>query len=59
MEPYSAPAEDPLLRQIQHFARVIRGEEAPLVSGEEGLRTLQVVEAIRKAAASGKMETPL
>lgn len=57
--PYSVPPEDPLVRQIEQFARVIRGEEAPLVSGEEGLRTLQVVEAIQKAAASGKMEPPL
>ena len=48
--------QDPLVRQIHHFAQVIRGEATPLVSGEEGLRTLQVVEAIQRAAASGMAE---
>jgi predicted dehydrogenase len=47
------PAGDPLVLQIEHFARVIRGEEAPLVSGREGLRTLAVIEAIKKAAKDG------
>ena len=28
---------DPLIKQIEHFARVIRGFEDPLVSGHEGL----------------------
>lgn len=51
--PYSVPAQDPLVLQIQHFARVIQGQEAPLVSGHEGLRTLQVIEAIQQAAKSG------
>ena len=53
-EPYTVGLEDPLVRQIHHFAQVIRGESAPLVSGEEGLRTLQVIEAIQRAAASGQ-----
>ncbi len=43
-------ASDPLITQISHFADVIRGDSAPAVSGAEGLRTLQVVEAIQKAA---------
>lgn len=45
-------ASDPLINQIRHFAAVIRGQEMPLVSAEEGLRTLQVVEAIQQAAES-------
>lgn len=45
--------EDPLVTQIYHFARVIRGEEAPLVSGLEGMRSLEVVEAIAIAAQTG------
>ena len=53
-EPYTVGLEDPLVRQIHHFAQVIRGAEAPLVSGEEGLRTLQVIEAIQEAAATGR-----
>ena len=58
VEPYSVQAEDPLIRQIDHFAAVIRGEAAPLVSGEEGLRSLAVIEAIRRAAETGKAESP-
>jgi predicted dehydrogenase len=41
---------DPQLRQLQHFCRVIRGEEAPRVDGADATRTLAVVEAIRRAA---------
>ncbi len=47
-------ASDPLLNQINHFAEVIRGTTEPLVSGQEGLRTLQVIEAIQTSAATGK-----
>lgn len=45
--------EDPLCVQALHFADVIKGRAAPLVSGLEGLRSLEVVEAVAKAAASG------
>ena len=44
---------DPLALQIDHFAAVIRGDEATLVSGRDGLQNLRVVDAITKAAASG------
>jgi predicted dehydrogenase len=50
---HAVPVEDPLTAQVRHFARVIRGEEAPLVSGREGLGTLRVVEAIRRSAGAG------
>ncbi|MBS7544148.1 Gfo/Idh/MocA family protein [Ancylobacter oerskovii] len=46
-------AEDPLRRQVRHFAAVIRGEETPLVSGREGLATLRVIEAIGHATRGG------
>jgi predicted dehydrogenase len=42
--------EDPQVRQLRHFCRVIRGEEAPRIDGADATRTLAVVEAIRKAA---------
>jgi predicted dehydrogenase len=42
---------DPQVRQLQHFCRVIRGEEAPRSSGADATRTLEVVEAIRRAAS--------
>ena len=45
---------DPLIKQIEHFARVIRGYEDPLVSGHEGLRTLAVINAIHTAAQTGR-----
>ncbi len=45
---------DPLIRQIAQFAAVIRGSEAPLVSGREGMKTLQVIEAVQRAAAEGR-----
>jgi len=43
---------DPLVNQIDHFASVIAGEATPLVSAREGLRSLQVVEAIQKAVST-------
>lgn len=47
------PNEDPLARQVSQFARVVRGEEAPLVSGRDGLETLRVIEAVKRSAAGG------
>ncbi|MFN3973225.1 MAG: Gfo/Idh/MocA family protein [Gemmobacter sp.] len=47
------PHGDPLVLQAAHFGRVIRGEEPPLVSGREGLRTLAAAMAIKTAAARG------
>ena len=46
---------DPLALQIEHFAAVIRGEAAPLVSGRDGLQNLRVTDAIVRAANSGKV----
>ena len=46
---------DPLARQIEHFAAVIRGDAKPLVSGRDGLQNLRVTDAIAEAAKIGKM----
>ncbi len=46
--------EDPLISQIRQFVAVINGDEAPLVSGEDGLKTLRVVEAVKHSASSGR-----
>ncbi|MEH7911911.1 Gfo/Idh/MocA family oxidoreductase [Rhizobium laguerreae] len=46
--------EDPLVLQIRQFCKVIRGEEAPQVSGREGLNTLKVITAVKQSAASGE-----
>ena len=48
-----SPDEDPLRLQIEHFRAVIRDQAKPLVSGREGLRTLQVVEALIRSADEG------
>ena len=45
-----AEAGDPLSLQAAHFANVIRGLETPLVSGLDGARSLQVVEAVQGSA---------
>jgi len=47
-------AEDPLGLQVRQFCRVIRGREQPLVSGRDGLETLEVIAAVKEAAATGR-----
>ncbi|MCE7982264.1 MAG: gfo/Idh/MocA family oxidoreductase [Caldilinea sp. CFX5] len=45
---------DPLVRQLEHFCRVIQGEEAPFVSAAEGTRSLAVILALLEAAESNR-----
>src|SRR3954451_5408328 len=45
---------DPLAHQVAHFAAVIRGEVEPLCTGRDGLKTLQVVEAVVESARTGQ-----
>ena len=47
--------EDPLTNQIEHFAAVIAGEAAPLVSARDGLQNLRVTDAIVEAARTGQV----
>lgn len=46
---------DPLEVQLAHFRQVILGEEQPLVSGWEGLKSLEVVEAVASSAETGQI----
>jgi predicted dehydrogenase len=46
--------DDPLARQIRHFCDVIRNGVAPIASGREGLATLTVIDAVKRAARSGE-----
>lgn len=46
---------DPLARQLAHFCQVVRGEAEPLVSVRDGLRNLQIVDAISEAARTGQI----
>lgn len=45
---------DPLRLQIEQFCQVIRGNETPLVSGDEGLMTLKVIDAVQHSARTGE-----
>lgn len=45
---------DPYLRQLHHFARVIRGEEKPVIDAAEGARTLAATLAIAESAKTGR-----
>jgi predicted dehydrogenase len=49
---------DPLAAQIAHFAGVIRGGAAPLVSGREGLRSLAVLDAVKRSSLTGAQVAP-
>lgn len=50
----TAEAADPLERQTLHFLRVVRGEEAPLVSGPDGARTVAATLAVSRSGAEGR-----
>ena len=48
------PHADPYPRQLHHFARVIRGEEKPVIDAAEGARTLAATLAIAESARTGR-----
>jgi predicted dehydrogenase len=39
---------------VNHFAEVIRGEAEPICSGRDGLKTMQVVDAVVESARTGR-----
>ena len=47
--------QHPLGLQIANFCAVINGTAKPVVSGREGLNTLRVIDAIKRAAESGSL----
>lgn len=49
-ETLSLTRTDPLSCQLDHFLNVIRGTATPLISARDGLRNLQITEAIAKSA---------
>lgn len=53
-ERLSADSADPLGLQIRNLCEVVRGREAPVVSGRDGLAALKVIAAVKEAAASGQ-----
>jgi len=46
---------DPIRRQMEHFAAVVKGEAQPLVTARDGMANVRVTEAISEAARSGKL----
>ena len=46
--------EDPLKKQLEHFCRVIRDKEPPLINSEDGKRSLAVALAVLKSIKKGK-----
>jgi predicted dehydrogenase len=54
----AAAALDPLAEQLKHFLAVIAGRETPLISVEDAMGTLAVVEAVREAARTGSLVSP-
>ena len=53
-EIFEVSAEDPLARQLRHFCRVIRGEEAPRITGADATRTLAATLAASESAITGR-----
>ena len=43
---YDVESHDPLTAQLDHFCRVVRGEEKPMVTARDGARSLALVLAV-------------
>ena len=52
-EPVPLPKRDVYTEQLAHFARVIRGEETPIITGEDASRSLAATLAVIEAADAG------
>ncbi|MBR0663084.1 Gfo/Idh/MocA family oxidoreductase [Roseomonas hellenica] len=57
-EVLAVPPRDPLVEQMHHFLRVIRRDEAPLVSGRDGVATLAATLAVKRSAETGEAVHP-
>jgi predicted dehydrogenase len=51
-------ADDPLPLQLEHFCRVVRGTEEPVLDAEGGMRSLAVALAVQQSAVSGQPVEP-
>jgi predicted dehydrogenase len=49
---YPHQRDDSYLAEWQHFITCVVGQNSPLVSGEDGLKVLEVIEAARESAVS-------
>ncbi|OAF09407.1 oxidoreductase [Bradyrhizobium centrolobii] len=57
-EAVAPSAYDPLVEQLRHFLAVIAGREQPLISVEDAMGTLAVIEAVSEAARTGHSISP-
>lgn len=48
---------DPLMEQLRHFCRMVRGEQSALVDMAWAVRNLRVMEALRMSCCSGEPES--
>ncbi|MGA1792630.1 MAG: Gfo/Idh/MocA family oxidoreductase [Thermoplasmatota archaeon] len=46
--------EEPLVRELSDFLEAVRDGKEPLVSGQDGLKTLQIAKAAEESIATGK-----
>lgn len=57
-DPVAVAGYDPLVEQLRHFLNLIAGREQPLISVEDAMGTLAVVEAVSEAARTGQKISP-
>jgi predicted dehydrogenase len=46
--------DDSYLAEWRHFLECINGQAAPLITGEDGLRVLQIIDAARQSSETGR-----
>lgn len=57
MDPALCEKGSPYQRQLDHFARVIQGEEKPIIDASDAMRTLRATLAVQDAATTGRTVT--
>lgn len=50
---YHQQHDESYLAEWQHFMNCVNEQETPLITGDDGVRVLQIIEAVRQAAESG------
>lgn len=55
----SVPYFPPFTAQLEHFCKVIRGQEKPVISAADGLLTLATTLAVLESSESGRSVNPL
>ena len=49
-ETFSCVKNDPMTAELSHFIQVVQGLEEPLVTGEDALETLRIIQAAKQSA---------